>query len=404
MKRLIENLLSRRSLSFILSTLCLASTMLTAGCRFERELFGSAASGVKSSSSAGNAGEAIRSNADSSAVSADATDLLSSFVKEESSGNEVSSDISRAPEASSDGDASEAPANDKVYLSPPASASEPEQSSSAADYIRLLTNSSLLSLGFRQPRDALALILSSPLEVQVSRVATLDSVSISDISNCTYLVVPIYNNSTVELFVPNRSGSSADGEDGMELIYRRESTPSGYGLRITANSRDETAAFRLVIHSGSFAISFDVICSRTVLDGGGYLLNNGNLKKLDYVGDAIDAVERSDALSMVVNELTRELNVTYKWENTSHTSVHLSVEQNDGPISGEYYLSSSELRDGKGCCYYMISLGRRIYNDNGAATGEDIVNRYLVTVPGGQIVPMYGENGAINREYNDIII
>ena len=405
MKKIDENLFFKRTLSFVLSAVCLASTALMTGCRFEHELFGSAASGMsQSSGSEAPVSVNLSSSAVESSVSG-ASELSESSAQEPeqlSGGNNNEDSVSEPPESSApetSGQEQESSEPTEDEKQPSGGETEQEQSSSA-EYRPLLTNASLNSLGFRCPRDALALIIASPLQIQVEQIAFLDSVTVSDAVNTSIMIVPVYNNSSIELF--RVDGESSD-EAGRELIYSRDSTPTGYALQVSANSRNIGETFMMVIRSGSFSADYTFVCGRSRIDGG-YLLRNNSLERIDYVGDALNAISRKDALSMVVDELTSSLNVTYKWENTSHTSVHLSVEPNSGQLSGEYYIDSNELQNGKGCCYYMISLSQRSYNEAGAAVGERVINRYLVTLPGGLIVPMYDENGCINTEYNDIII
>ncbi|MBE6883175.1 MAG: hypothetical protein E7487_01065 [Ruminococcaceae bacterium] len=387
----------RKLLSFLFLTCC--TTFLFNGCYFESDLFGSAAGTLKNESSL---------LAGSSHLPSDKQQLHSQKPDRQDSislSDDTTSDLSSAPEM----DSSSSPSEEILKEDSSPATSEPltSDSSTSNDFISNniddspLLNATLKTLGLKQRPDALALMLCSPLNGQLHAVPFRDSLSLSDSPITSFLLMPIYNNSTLEIYE-----LSFDGENYTDdtLLYRKTASPSGYALDILLNPREEAAAFKVSIKYGNVSGTYIIVCDLLLYDHGEYLLKDNTLSPLDYVSDSLTPLTRKEALVSAITYITRDFSSSYNWEYISDSMIRLYIAPGDDPLSGEYFLESSELRDGKGCCYYAVSLSQRSYDESGNATGETIYNRYLVSLSGNQIIPMVDKEGNINAEYNDIII
>ncbi len=61
------------------------------------------------------------------------------------------------------------------------------------------------------------------------------------------------------------------------------------------------------------------------------------------------------------------------------------------------------LQDGYGCSYYMVHFYSREYDPSNHMLNKKTVNRYVISLPDGKIIPMLDKNGNFIKEYNDMI-
>ena len=374
----------RKIISFLLCTCCCSSLLSFSGCYFESEIFGSAASSLKNESASL---VSLNSGASSSYLSQEEESEISETESSQISKNE---ETTSASSQSSSAETS-APQNHS---------SEEEKEQESLPAIPNHINAALTQLGLKERADALALLLPSPLTAHFSAVSELETLSPSETPVSPLLFLPIYNNTTIEIY-----GLNFDDKEQVEqtLIYQKTNSPSGYGLAISLDALESFSDFRVTLSCGDISANYIIINDRIIHDNGEYFLNDSTFADVDYLTDTLSMPTPKDSLVSVVEYITDGFASRYDWKYLSDKTLLLTVAEGDDLLAGEYFIEASELSDGKGCCYYAVTLSQRTY-DNGSAVGETIINRYLVTIPGNKIIPMIDENGNINPEYNDIII
>jgi len=379
----------RKIISLLLCSCCCSSLITFSGCYFESEIFGSAAGSLKHDSASlvsSSISELSSSQESHSSEPDDSSETEPSADKEIENEKVPTSSQSSHVENSDELSESQADTDKK----------EPDDLPQISDHI----NSALTTLGFKERKDALALLLPAPLKAHFSAVSGLEFLSQTESAAPHLLFLPIYNNTTIEIY-----GFKLNDKDQSEqtLLYKKSDSPSGYGLAIPADAFEAFSDFRVSITHGDVSANYIIIKNHFISDSGEYFLNDSTFSHVDYTNDTIDVPTAKESLVSAVEYITEDFSSKYSWKYLSDKTMLLDVAEGDDPLSGEYYLEVSELLDGKGCCYYAVTLSRRTY-DNGNAIGETIINRYLVTIPGNRIIPMFDQNGEINSEYNDIII